>query len=459
MLSALALGVFLMLRATPSPAPADEAAIREARFQQLRKCADDSPAAAVEYAEACEVRGDFSSASAYYLKAIRLDPGNQKAVDRVRFYLSELWIREAGDDPRRMDEIVERLEVAGLIEEARTLARRVILRDPAAVNSRRVLREALPDDGLADAEFEEYLRTKGIRIDSLESRERAVLRQTWQACRDFGVSESALCVVDTAPQAPFLLMLERSTFYNAELVLGALNEASVAFFRAFTAEFGKLFDGAALARTQVCPVYVFESRQRYERVRRVPEYYGGDFSPRTKRVSFYKDTNVLFETLFRLLTHAMLHQLWLTNGNELVDPKDTGMAWFSEGLSSYMEKFKRDATGGFVLGERAPDHLPYVRKLLASGKGMPLPELMAMTCRAYAGGTAKGQAWRNQVTAQSWALVYFLNKSADGKYREKLREYFATEIQGKGGAEAASRCFGDLEALDREYVEFYKSLK
>lgn len=320
----------------------------------------------------------------------------------------------------------------------------------------RVKHEA--EDKFWDGEFQKELEASGIRIEALDARSRAVLRQSWQACQDNGIAADSVCVSDTAPAAPFLLIFERSKTYEAELMAEALKEAAIAFFRVFTAEFGELFDGASLAKTQVCPVYVFESRARYLDVRRVPDWYGGDFSSRANRISLYKDSPDLYETLFHLLTHAVLHQAWLRKGNELASLTDTEMAWFSEGLSAYMENFKRDVQGGFLLGQPAPDHLPFVRKMLLSGKALKLPELMGITCRALH-DPDKGRNWRAQVTAQSWALVYFLNKAAEGKYREKFRQYFTREIEGKGGLESAKECLGDLEALDLEVAEFYRAFK
>lgn len=315
-----------------------------------------------------------------------------------------------------------------------------------------------PDPEALKNEFLRHLERTGVRRDSLSPHEERVREAVWSACRDYRVPEDSVEVLDTAPKTPFLLILERSQSYNSSLFLSAMRQACERFCEVFAAEFGDRLGSPAPAEDEVLTLFVFESREKYSRLGDSQVSWGGHFSSRNGRITMYRDTNVVYETLFHLCTHALLHQAWLRRGGDPSVPALDEMAWFSEGLSAWFESFKRDARGDFILGQVSPSYLPGARKLIADGRQMRLTELMGMSFETYVGKRRESR-WNIQFSAQCWALVHFLQRANGGKYRDKFHEYVALEIAGRGGLEAAKACFGDLDVLEREYAEYVRDLR
>jgi len=134
------------------------------------------------------------------------------------------------------------------------------------------------------------------------------------------------------------------------------------------------------------------------------------------------------------------------------------MFWFTEGIATFFESFKRDATGGFILGQVSTTYLPMVKKMITEGKHRKLDDLMKDSYMDFARKSGNPQ-FVGQMYAQSWSVVYFMYTYQNGKYRDKFNEYFKKEVAQKGSYDMAKECFGDLVALNAEYEEFYKSQK
>ncbi len=443
-----------------APAPLDDtAALRE----RLRRYADDSPSAAFEYAEICEKLGDLEAAEQYYVKTVKLDRNHSRARARLRVIYRDTKLPAAGVDPENLQLVVRWLEKAALHEEALALAQEILKLRPDDAVAREVVEKERDAEARATGRlpWADWLKSKRLEESALSARERKVAVLTWECSILGNRPEDSRVWLDCSPNSPFLLCMEKSDAYSAELMLRDFKDVVNTFYGIFCGEYGSLFDASAHAADDATLVYIFESSERYHSISNPTPWAGGHFDNRTGEIHLYKDTIQLYETLFHLCTHAVVHAI---SGSRLDDRRkliDSEMAWFSEGLSAYFECFKRDVKGGFVLGERSAEYMPYVRRMISSGKQKKLRDFMDVSFLQYARERAdpRKRTYIQDTAAQSWALVYFLLKHEDKRYRQAFFGYFTLEVQGEGGREAAERCFGDLDALDREYQDYFKNLK
>lgn len=104
--------------------------------------------------------------------------------------------------------------------------------------------------------------------------------------------------------------------------------------------------------------------------------------------------------------------------------------WFEEGFAGYVEGLEPDEFGDAV--DTIPsEHLAEARRALAAGAHCPLFELMELQDPQYYGiGGAENSQWpRATLYAQSWSLVYWMLRSADGeaaRFRSRVVERLET---------------------------------
>jgi hypothetical protein len=264
--------------------------------------------------------------------------------------------------------------------------------------------------------------------------------------------------LDCYPDSPFLLCMEKSKNYNAQLMLEAFRECVDHLYKLFKGRFGELYNAKTFEREQVCLVYVFETRVRYAEFTKAAAWSGGEFDSARGALFIYKDTNQLYETLFREGARQLLAGIAAMKDENSGGKGDTTMAWLSMGIGTWLECFKRDASGGFVLGKRAVHLMPYVVKLASDGKLRKVDEFLKLTSAGFE-KEAQDPKQRQSLSAQAWAFWYFMQTAKDGAHLKELDAYFKKEMEQKGGYDAAKECFGDLEALNTEYVEFLKAQK
>lgn len=440
---------------------------KDSQFEKLKKYADDSPSAAFEYAEACEKKQDRETAEQYYLKAVKLDRKYTKAQDKLRGWYTAIKKPEAGSDPVKLEKLLDWLQKAALDDEALTLAELMVKTyAPDSEKAHQLVGDVKVDGkwySKADAELAELVGSKKVQnaeYDKLSPRGKKVysLKEDYKSYG--GRGEKDRVYVDCAPESPHVLCMETSSSYNAELMLGAFKECVVHLYKLFFQRYSSLFDVKSFGENEVCFIYVFESRQRYSEVTNSPDWAGGHFEPGTGRIYIYKDTNQLYETLFHEGIHQLVHTVSQMKVENVKERRNVNMFWFTEGIATFFESFKRDAQGGFILGEISSNYKPFIKQLIGSGKHMKLPELLKISYLDFARQQGvKGRPWINQMYAQSWSVVYFFYTYDGGKYKDKFNQYFMKEIDQKGNLEAAKACFGDLDALNKEYEEFYKGMK
>ena len=459
----LVLGICKFVPDRIPPPPGSAQSDDYSQIEKLRRSANDSASAAVAFAEACEQSGDQATAEQAYLNAVKLDSSCSTARDKLRRIYRYHKIPAAGEDPEKLHALLQWLESATLQEEAVELARWVVSIHPGDEVAWGIL-EKIKSKIAAKAErvsFSDWLKARGVDKESLSPRDHTVAAIKWDCSDRYDRSEPDRVWLDCSPDSPFLLCMEKSDSYAADLMLQSFKEVVTSFYKVFCDEYGSLFDADAHARNEATLIYIFATSYRYHSILCPTPWSGGQFSSRTGEIHLYKDTAQLYETLFHLCTHAAIHAISgsrMTEGKKLIDSE---MAWFSEGLSTYFENFKRDAKGGFVLREVSSTYKPYVKKMIADRKQSKLRDFMGVSYRQYVleRSNSSKRSYVTDTDAQSWAVVYFLLQHEGGKYREKFFDYFKMEVEGKGSLDAAKQCFGDLDALDKEYQDYFKNMK
>lgn len=260
-------------------------------------------------------------------------------------------------------------------------------------------------------------------------------------------------------KAPFLVAIEVSSAYNAELLIEDLLGIVKTLEASLRKEFDGLVDFDRLEREEVCTFMIFPTTQDFVRKCSPASGSRGQVIPARAVAFLARDSRQLYESLFHFGTLLLLDCASKADLEEHSNRRGLPSFWFAYGYAEWFACFKRTAAGGFLFGElnseealrllRKPEVLP------------PLSDLISLARDDYqkkveAGGT--GPRSPQTLQAQAWAFVLFLQTANDGKRREALRRYAKAEFAWKGGLEAAKEAFGDLEALDREFREFLREL-
>ncbi|MCE9584125.1 MAG: hypothetical protein K8T20_16700 [Planctomycetes bacterium] len=451
----LALGLRAPVIRPPEPAPE----------RSLRGPEDGSATAAFEFAAAREKAGDLATAAEYYLRALELNPGSNSAKEKLFAMPESLKAAEEARISSRLLALFSRLEDEKRDLEARSIARLVLLGHPENERAHVMMGDERIDGKWYSKDELELVRISRAKLEeneawnrmSLRDRKVHTLRLEYDAKWELPLHDRVW--LDCAPDAPFVFCLEKSDKYNASLSLEAFQTDAKAYFGQFCRQFGGLFSSEVLCSSAVCPIYVFSTQERYRACTEAPGWLGGHFDSTLGMSFLYRDSSTLTEALFHELTHQMFYVIsGVKNGKPLV-PTASGECWFLEGLTTYFEGFTREAEGRIVFGVPPGEYLAAAKKRLAGPKRYKLAELMRVTFSQLKDDANAGGRSATQITSQCWAATFFLLIGADGKYRDRYLDYFKLELVGKGGHEAAVKCFGDLGAMDAEYVEFFRTLK
>ncbi|MEK7466570.1 MAG: DUF1570 domain-containing protein [Planctomycetota bacterium] len=437
-------------------------------FEKMRKYADDSPSAAYEFGEACEKKGDRETAVQYYMKAVKLDRKYTKAQDKLRWVYTNQKKQEAGSDPAKLDGLLDWLQKAALDDEAFALATSMVkIHAPDSEKAHLLIGDVKVNGKWYDKMEADLAQTataataKNADYDKLGPREKKVfsMKEDFKAYGNKGPDDRVY--LDCAPDSPHVLCMEKSSSYSAELMLKDFRDIMVHLYKLFFDKYSALFDVKSFGANEVCFIYIFESSQRYHEIANPTPWAGGHFEPGTGRIFIYKDTSQLYETLFHEGIHQLVHTVSQMKVEKLSERRSVNMFWFTEGIATFFESFKRDAQGGFLLGEVSSNYKPYMKKMIADGKHKKLKDLMNINYMQFA-MESRNPAKRTYVQdmyAQSWSVVYFLYTYENGKYKDAFNKYFKIEVDKGGSFDGAKECFGDLEKLNKEYEDFYKAMK
>lgn len=253
-------------------------------------------------------------------------------------------------------------------------------------------------------------------------------------------------------QKPYLLFVQKSKRYAAESCLSEFAEVLTHLYDLFYEQYGQRFDFADL-KEEIMVVWVYEDARTYGARTGAPPFARGHYSPQNHEVATYNESSQRYEVIFHEGVHQMVHRLTMKKGG-----KDGNMFWFTEGLATYFETFKRDKNLKFILGEVASGSwLPNIKAAVRAKKHVPLETFVS-----WVYGQAMAQPPEvigGLLYPEAWAFMHFLYNFENAKYRAKFEEYFLKEIQGQGGPEAFTAIFGDIKAIEQEWVGYVTSLK
>ncbi|GEM_PF-3246389 len=266
-------------------------------------------------------------------------------------------------------------------------------------------------------------------------------------------------------EKPYLIAVQENPAYSAEIIAEDFRKVAEHLYKLFKKEYAEkfaitdIFEGEQAE--EVLPIIVYDSKKTYiEKNPGTPDWAGGHFEPGTGWIKMFKETGKPYETVFHEGTHQLVGAATRLKGG-----KDTNMFWFTEGIATYFEDFKRDANGDFVIGIKSRQYLPEVQRAMRAKTHMTFDKIIGKSYMEFRiqQSQIRDPFQQNQFVglhyAESWSIAYFLNTFDNGKYRDKFNEYFLKEISGEGTLQNFVKIFGDLATLEKEWFDFTTNLK
>ncbi|MEK7865094.1 MAG: DUF1570 domain-containing protein [Planctomycetota bacterium] len=287
-------------------------------------------------------------------------------------------------------------------------------------------------------------------------------RKAYQMKKDIEKSGMACVCVS---EKPYLIAVQENAAYSAEIIAEDFRKVAEHLYKLFRKEYAEKFDITDIFEgdqaEEVLPIIVYDSKKTYvEKNPGTPEWAGGHFEPATGWIKMFKETGKPYETVF----HEGTHQL-VGAATKLKGGKDTNMFWFTEGIATYFEDFKRDGNGDFVIGIKSRQYLPEVQRAMRAKQHLTFDKIIGKSYMQFRieQSQIRDPFQQNQFVglhyAESWSIAYFLNTYDNGKYHDKFNEYFLKEISGEGTLPNFVKIFGDLATLEKEWFDFTTNLK
>lgn len=300
---------------------------------------------------------------------------------------------------------------------------------------------------------------------------------------EFGEEFFTFMCDDGVMPRPYLVAVEHKKNVDMEIVEKELAQIFGSLYRLFYSEYGELLQLDPIAVP--VPVLLFNSKDAYEEARGAhprilpisSEFAAGYYTPGTGLlVQWHPDSDgrKLKQTLWNVMFHEGTHQLVDFSTKKFGGSIALGAPWFQEGVAEYLGGAKRETVPGekpgtfdykFSLGEFLPHRFTTVQRAIQTGSVIPLYELTHLDFGNFVArrdsqeGSSDNQRYIDVLYAQGWALVMFLNRAGDGKYKNMFNEYFVAESRGEGGGPKFSEIFmletdEDWADFDQEFVEW-----
>ncbi len=202
----------------------------------------------------------------------------------------------------------------------------------------------------------------------------------------------------------------------ARRVANALETAYVAH-RAY---FGRQPTGRE--RMTMLAFRTYEDYRSYcKKVGKLAHINASGFSPSEPRTACaydkHKNRDVMLRTLVHEATHLYFQLAYRTNVP----------SWVAEGMATYFEGYRERSGGRLTFHHKAAERLRLLKSALGSRQTFPLKELMGLR----AGELLNTDATRALMFyAQCWGTFYFLQKTANPRYRAGFQKFFAGVRRG-----------------------------
>lgn len=408
-----------------------------------------------------EASGDLAGAAGAYLEALEADESVRPALSQLSRLVIEDRLPGSPEMSARLRTTMERFSHLGRQEEAESAAGLVLKFDADNETAHRLLGDELIDGkwcSKSEKELALLVRAKGReneRFDRLSPREKRVYKIHEELDKAWDLQAEDRTWVDFCPALPFLFCVEKTAGVVESVLEEELRHNARAFLEDFTRRFGDCFDAKAVAEEDVCFVYVFRDRARYEQYTDAPEWLGGHFNAGERRSYVYLNHPDFLESLFHEFAHQLLSAIAARRALPGTALGGDSACWFVEGLTAFYEGFGRTPDGRIEFGRAAADWQARARGIAGRPTLRSLDKFMNLTWNEFVSTPTKPNRMMN-IVAQSWALVYFLETSGSSADREGFRKYFRRAMAGPAGLEDARACFGDLGELDARFREFLK---
>lgn len=408
-----------------------------------------------------ETAGDPTGAAGAYMDALEADESVRPMLARLSRLVATEGFRGSPELSARLRALMDRFARLERREEAESVAKLVLRFDGDNETAHRLLGDELIDGkwlDQAERELELLVRTKrreNEQFDRLSPREKEIyeIRQDLDKAWDLRADDRMW--FDFSPESPFVFCVEKATGVVEGVLEDELRRNARAFFEDFARRFGDCFDPKVVAEKDVCFVYVFRDRDRYENYAEVPDWLGGHFNARQRRSYVYLNSPDFLESLFHEYAHQLLSAIVARRAMPATALGGDSACWFVEGLTAFYEGFGRAPDHQVEFGRVAADWQTRAKGIAKRSTLRPLDEFMELTWDGFTSTPTKSNRMMN-VVAQSWALVYFLETAGTGKDREGFLKYFRRAIAGRVGIDDARACLGDLDELDARFREFLK---
>ncbi len=279
---------------------------------------------------------------------------------------------------------------------------------------------------------------------------------------------------------PYYIALEPGERFRLLDAFGAYARCLETVHRAFRKEFAEPL-GLPEVKAPLL-VLVFNSRSSFDRY--CEERDGKAMHPSIKgvyeyhheRIVVYHDEGeVPFDVLYHEGSHQLVHHYTLRQaGRDRGAPPRTvqGSFWFQEGLGTYFEGVRpREEGFNFEGRDRAPTLKQALHPHGPRREFIGLGVLVGLTvddfwkwfrdelARDPLGTPNKARLYY----AESWALVHFLRHQG-GNARQVFDDYFAQELEEKGGKEAFVKLVQkhlriELSELEEQFIKYIRELR
>ncbi len=269
-----------------------------------------------------------------------------------------------------------------------------------------------------------------------------------------------LCV----QEPPYMIAVQESLAYAAEVEAKDFAVVAQHLYKLFRKEYADKFNITDIFEgpkaEEVLQIIVYDSKKTYmEKNPGIPEWAGGHFSPAEGNIQMYHGGGKPYETVFHEGTHQLVGAATRLKGG-----KDTNMFWFTEGIATFFEDFKRDENLDFVIGIKSRQYLPVIQQFLKVKKHVPFKDIIGKSYMQFRIEQSQLDAYKQELFvglhyAESWSIVYFLYTYENGKYKEKFNQYFEKEISGQGTLENFKAIIGEPADLEKEWAAYIGNLK
>ncbi len=409
----------------------------------LEKAVKDHSDGHLKHGEWCASQGLPGEAHAAFEEALRIDPGNGKASERLKAKPAapaKDWEGKIAICERKRAKI-----------DADCLKRYVSLGKDLAKKKQ------------ADDTAEAFRRALDIDPDSADARqglgEALVKGVGWFPKAEADKLNSGLREIDGQWKPKEEVEKARSGFDKAWKVSGErfevaanltweeaqrLSRSAEGLARAFVRIFGvswKLKPPESKMKIR-CYATQDEYRSAVESVEPRAVNAPGFYNTGTETAYFFRRDEYV-TTVLHECTHQIIHLMASSPGGVAAKPQ----FWVFEGLASYFETLEWDGANPVFFRKQTQKMLG-LKKMLQSGGQFPsLAEFTAMTQEGFMG--------KQDMYFQALGLVHFMLCAEAGKYRARFLEFTAKVVAGEGSADLFEATFkDDAKAIGENWQAF-----